>query len=96
MKTPYLSSAEGRQLVEDWQASGLSQKAYCSGKGISYSRFHYWYAVYRSDLKPAATFLPVQVAPLEDHVIVRGSNGLQLQLSVSAASAVFIKQLLTA
>lgn len=95
MKTQYLNSEQGRQLVENWQASGLSQKAFCSGKGVSYARFHYWYAVYRSSLMPEAKFLPVQVTPLENYIVLRGSNGLELQMPSSGASAVFIKQLLT-
>ena len=29
-------------IIEDWQASGKSQKSYCQHKGYAYSTFCYW------------------------------------------------------
>ncbi len=34
-------------VIESWQRSGLSQKAYCQQHSIRYHQFHYWYRVYR-------------------------------------------------
>jgi hypothetical protein len=35
-------------MIEAWQQSGLSQKAWCSQESIAYHSFHYWYKKYRS------------------------------------------------
>lgn len=29
-------------LIERWQESGLSQKAFCKAEGVNYYRFKYW------------------------------------------------------
>ena len=31
------------ELIEQWQQSGLSQKAFCEQHSIRYYVFHYWY-----------------------------------------------------
>lgn len=28
--------------IKEWEHSGLSKKAFCSDRGITYSTFHYW------------------------------------------------------
>jgi len=35
------------ELIEQWQQSGLSQKAFCEQHSIRYYVFHYWYRRYR-------------------------------------------------
>ena len=35
-------------MVEAWQQSGLSQKAWCIRESIAYHSFHYWYKKYRT------------------------------------------------
>jgi hypothetical protein len=32
-----------RVIVAEWQASGLSKKAFCHQRNITYPTFHYWY-----------------------------------------------------
>ena len=34
-------------MLDQWQQSGLSQKAWCIQSGIAYHVFHYWYKRYR-------------------------------------------------
>ena len=34
-------------FIEQWQASGISQQAFCREHGVTYHSFHYWYKVYR-------------------------------------------------
>lgn len=29
-------------IIKEWQQSGLSKKAFCSQRGITYHTFHYW------------------------------------------------------
>ena len=33
-------------LIEIWQSSGQSQKAFCLEKDLAYSKFHYWHKKY--------------------------------------------------
>jgi hypothetical protein len=35
-------------MIESWQQSGLSQKAWCSRENIPYHTFYYWYRRYRA------------------------------------------------
>ena len=51
-------------MINHWQQSGLSQKAYCSQHDIPYHVFHYWYKVYRNvNVTPIASFVKLQVSP---------------------------------
>jgi hypothetical protein len=34
--------------IEQWQRSGVSQKAWCTENNIPYSVFHYWYRRFRN------------------------------------------------
>ena len=63
------SSANNRTemflMIEQWQVSGLSQKAYCRQQNLSYHVFHYWYKVYRDEKEVAprdkSTFVPLRM-----------------------------------
>jgi len=35
-------------MIEAWQQSELSQKAWCSRESVAYHSFHYWYKRYRT------------------------------------------------
>ena len=45
------ASAQHRQamftLIENWQQSGLSQKAFCDQQQLAAHQFYYWYKCYR-------------------------------------------------
>jgi transposase-like protein len=53
---------EWQQQIQDWQASGLSQAAYCRQHGLNPNTFNGWRRRYRA--APASTpgLLPIQVA----------------------------------
>ena len=36
------------EVINQWQQSGLTQKAWCEQNNIAYGTFHYWYKLYRS------------------------------------------------
>jgi len=52
-------------MVEAWQQSGLSQKAWCIRESITYHIFHYWYRRYRFSHSIAAesSALPLDKSP---------------------------------
>lgn len=37
------TSAQMQLVIKEWQNSGLSKKAFCDQKEISYHTFHYWF-----------------------------------------------------
>jgi hypothetical protein len=58
-----------RETILDWQASGLSIRAYCRQRQLTETAFHYWRReLRRRDVKfgprsVAPTFVPVSVIP---------------------------------
>ena len=61
-------------LIEQWQTSGLTQKAFCEQHGIRYYVFHYWYKRYRmqQSVLPdnAGSFVKLQVAKPSSYGLV--------------------------
>src|SRR5687768_11640146 len=58
------------ESIDQWQKSGLSQKAFCQWINLSYHIFHYWYKRYRiSESKAPTSFvkLGVSSAPVSLH-----------------------------
>ena len=37
------------EMIEDWQQSGLTKKAYCQQQSIKRHSFYYWYKCYRTE-----------------------------------------------
>jgi|SRR4051794_24137883 hypothetical protein len=51
--------------IDEWQQSGLSQKAWCEQHNMRYHVFHYWYKCYR-DMQSASKepqFIPLNIQP---------------------------------
>ena len=84
------------QMIEQWQQSGLSQKQFCMANNIAYHVFHYWYGVYKSELKTSRAFVPVNIMPVVsgEQITISGLSGIQLQVPFTDQSVRFIKQLL--
>jgi hypothetical protein len=52
--------------IEQWQLSGLSQKAWCEQAGTSYHIFHYWYKRYRDKniISSTSSFVKLKLQPV--------------------------------
>ncbi len=65
MATKSTHGEEMFSMIEQWQQSGLNQKAWCGQNNIGYHIFHYWYKRYRNQAGEAAgnttSFLQLQV-----------------------------------
>ena|SRR5450755_2898705 len=49
--------------INQWQQSGLTQKAFCGQVNLAYHIFHYWYKRYRiTESKPASSFIKLRVS----------------------------------
>lgn len=71
-------------IVESWQQSGLTKKAFCKEQGIIKSVFFYWYKKYREE-NESGGFIPLNsgvshaIAP--GHSIeIQYPNGIVLRL----------------
>ena len=76
--------------ISDWQASGLSQAAYCRAHGLNAKTFGNWLRAHRrerNDIKSPA-LIPVTIKPAAASTEVlqlrsRGTHVLELPMSVS-------------
>ena len=66
----YMQSKDGIKdqmfsKIEQWQKSGLSQKAWCEQEKIVYHIFHYWYKKYRgaNDAAAPSPFVELKLQP---------------------------------
>ncbi len=49
--------------IDQWQQSGLNQKAFCEQVNLSYHIFHYWYKRYRNrEGEAASSFIKLAVS----------------------------------
>ena len=62
--------------VADWQASGLTQKAYCEEQGLRYTAFGYWVRKLRREAEPSPGKKPTCFVP----VVPATATGLSLAL----------------
>jgi hypothetical protein len=47
--------------IQEWQESGLSKKAFCRDRKITYQTFHYWFK--KLSPKPPSGFAEVKLEP---------------------------------
>lgn len=84
-----------QQHIETWQASGLSQAAYCEQHELIYHRFGYWYRKLASGRSKGAGFARV-VRPSQrrtDGLSVMLPNGIELR-GIGADNLPVVGQLL--
>ena len=85
--------------VTTWQASGLTQKAYCDEHGLRYSAFGYWVRKLRGATEPptekkGAGFVPVIPATVQPTgLILSLPNGLEIR-GIEAQHLALVRQLL--
>jgi len=85
------------QRVVDWQASGLSQTAFCQQHGWATSTFHYWLCKFQNtDLSsPApASFLPVVIEKASDPCvtpIALNTHGLTFECSIPQLAQLIVE-----
>jgi len=69
--------------VTTWQASNLTQKAYCEAHGLRYSTFGYWVRKLRTPSEDpresASGFVSVTMAPADGGLVLALPNGLEIR-----------------
>jgi hypothetical protein len=81
-----------KQHIEDWQASGLSQAAYCRLHGLNTATFSARLRAHRASASPLPvppTLVPVKIEPAKptaaEPLVLRTASGHRLELPASAA-----------
>ncbi|MDR4517464.1 MAG: IS66 family insertion sequence element accessory protein TnpB [Nitrosomonas sp.] len=74
--------------IKVWQASGLSQAAYCREQGLNSKTFGNWLRIYRDVQKhnQQTSLIPVKItstAPVSDYLKLRCSGGHILESHTS-------------
>ena len=85
-------------LIDAWRASGLTQKVFCTEKGITGHRFNYWHTRYKDQHKASVqtgpAFIPLSViaqAPAAAELVYPDGRRLLFHQGVDAA---YLKALL--
>jgi transposase-like protein len=94
------SREEGKNLVEQWQQSGLDKLTFCREHGITYSRFLYWNkqvseSKIGNNVRPGFVAITVEPENAFKGICLQGSNGLLLHVSNDLPSIQFVKALLS-
>lgn len=93
-------------VIEAYQASGLTQKAFCQSEGLAFSTFQYWLSRYRkqhrSDHQQSSRHLFVELTPQtllppnhvgDPGVVVSYPNGVAVSLGATVDLAL-LKELI--
>jgi hypothetical protein len=82
-----------QQWIQQWQASGLSVRAFCARHRLAEPRFYAWRRQLRQRPRPGTGFVPVQVlapaAPAGAHVlevVLAGGRRLRVPPGFDAAT----------
>lgn len=62
MKTQESLQEKMFSLINRWQSSGLSRKAFCERENISYQRLGYWHKKYQQSAEQSNGFMDVEVS----------------------------------
>ena len=83
--------------VADWQASGLTQKAYCEEQGLRYTAFGYWVRKLRRAAEPSTGKKPTCFVPVVPDTATGLSlalpNGLEIR-GIDSGNLPLVRQLL--
>lgn len=89
-------------LIEAWQASGQTQRAFCQANELNYATFGYWLRKFRQQgtVAPAAPrrrtgagFVPVVASPAVGELTIHLPNGIELR-GVTGQNLAVVEQLL--
>ena len=82
--------------INQWQQSGMTQKAFCGQVNLAYHVFHYWYKRYRiTESKPASSFIKLGVSSsIASHIELVLPDGKRL-LFYEPVSIDYLKALIS-
>ena len=78
-------------IIEQWKASGLTQKGFCQEHHLSLSTLQYWNKRYRNEKRTVNGFVPLRVEygtlPEGHNIEIIYPNGVCLRLSAHTSSS---------
>ena len=86
-------------MIEQWQGSGLTQKAFCEQQSLRYHTFYYWYKCYRrqpagpDENNPSFVKLKIAKPPAAGSIEIHYPGGFRL-IFHEPVSAIYLKALL--
>lgn len=85
------------QLIQEWQTSGLSQKAFCEAHQLGLASFQRWRRIFMGEAHEVSTppvgFLPVKVVePSTSGLSLVINEGMRIEVS-AGFDAITLKQL---
>jgi len=89
----FRSKQEIRQLLQDWEKSGQSVKAFCAGLDISPGTFYHWKGTYAkgNTCVKKAGFAPIKIVSSAGSGLFAEVGSIKIYQPVSAA---YLKELL--
>ncbi len=88
------------EMIEQWQQSGLTKKAYCEQQSIKHHSFYYWYKRYRQQHPDidnnSSSFVKLQIekSPVATSVEIYFPGGIRL-LFHDPVSSNYLKALIS-
>lgn len=77
-EAPRRTHAEGRQLIAEYEASGLGRRAFCASRSISVNTLDYW----RRRGKPGRATRPPAASEFVELAPIVGAGALDLELEL--------------
>ncbi len=87
-------------MIEQWQQSGLSKKAYCEHQSIKHHTFYYWFKSYRQqhpdmeNNRSAFVKLQIEKSPATSSIEIHFPGGIRLVFHEPVSSS-YVKSLIS-
>lgn len=79
-----------REFVDQWQASGQSQKKFATENNLNLHTFKYWIYKFRQDDQSPEGFIRLDTIAASE-ITLRYPNGVELMLPISTPATVLIE-----
>jgi hypothetical protein len=87
-----------KNLIRNWELSGLTKSAFCRNQQVSYHKFIYWQKRIGMPVRSTGAFVPVEVicsrSSSTDRITVRSKSGMEVSFPMNKESIALIRQLL--
>ncbi len=87
------TSEEMQGVIKEWQTSGLSKKAFCRQRNITYQTFHYWCKRLTETSSPGFTEVTLDSAPSAGKFEIIFPSGVRMILPCEP-SPVWLREVL--
>ena len=79
------------EIVEKYQSSEMTKKAFCAQEQINPATFYYWFKKYREKDQPNEGFITLNSTVKGRSVFIRYRNGVELELPANVSTQQIIQ-----